>query len=108
MTTLDITWTGNDSHADRSLARILAGALGAWFLVVLMAGSRRIFFTPPGQPPLPVLVAILVPLALFAMAYRWSPRFRAFVLGLDLRTLTALQAWRVLGAMFLALYAFDV
>ena len=108
MTTLDISRTGHPSRSDRGLAWVLAGGLGVWFLVVLVAGGRGVFVTPPSRPPLPVLVAILVPLALFATAYRWSPRFRAFALGLDLRTLTAVQAWRVLGAIFLALYAFDL
>jgi hypothetical protein len=108
MTTLGLTWTAHDSRSDRTLTSILASALGAWFLIVLVAGSRGVFVTPPSEPPLPVLAAILVPLALFAILYRWSTRFRAFVLGLDLRVLTAVQAWRVLGAMFLALYAFDL
>jgi hypothetical protein len=108
MTKLDLTWTGHDSRSDRSLAWLLAGALGIWFVIVLVAGGRGVFLTPPSEPPLPVLVAILAPLALFAAMYRWSARFRAFALGLDLRTLTALQAWRVIGVMFLALYAFDL
>ena len=30
------------------------------------------------------------------------------MLGIDLRWLTAMQSWRVIGVMFLALYAFDV
>ncbi len=43
---------------------------------------------------------------LFGLVYRLSRRFRAFALGIDLRLLTAMQAWRVIGIMFLALYAF--
>jgi len=108
MTSLDIVWSRNETHSDQGLTRLLAGALGVWFLVVLVAGSRGAFVTAPSQPPLPVLAAILTPLALFAVAYRWSARVRAFLLALDLRTLTAVQAWRVLGAVFLALYAFDL
>src|SRR5262249_1196478 len=77
-------------------------------VIVLAASAHGVFVTPPSQPPLPVLVAILAPLAGFTLAYRWSARFRAFVLGLDLRTLTAVQAWRGLGATFLALYAYDL
>src|SRR5207237_4965721 len=48
------------------------------------------------------------PPLLFAIAYRVSPGFRAFVLGLDLRWLTAVQSWRVIGIMFLAFYAFGL
>jgi hypothetical protein len=35
-----------------------------------------------------------------------SARFRRFVLAQDMRTLTMMQLWRVIGFAFLALYAF--
>src|SRR5262245_12109485 len=91
MTTLGIGWQGHDRRSDRNLAWTLTAALAAWLFIVLAAAARGVFVTPPSQPPLPVLVAIVTPLAGFAVAYRWSARLRAFVLGLDLRTLTAVQ-----------------
>jgi hypothetical protein len=52
------------------------------------------------SPPLAVLVAVAAPPLLFAATYRASRRFRDFVLAIDLRLLTAIQGWRVLGGMF--------
>lgn len=93
-----------------TLSRILGVAvvLTVWFLAVLAAGSAGAFQSTPSQPPLPILVALAVPPLLFAVVYRAVPGFRRVVLAIDLRFLTALQAWRVIGIMFLALYAFDL
>jgi hypothetical protein len=55
-----------------------------------------------------VLVAVAGPPLIFAAAYRASRRFRDFVLAIDLRLLTAVQSWRVIGVMFLAFYAFGL
>jgi hypothetical protein len=52
-----------------------------------------------------VLGAVAGPLLIFAAAYRASRRFRDFVLAMDLRLLTAVQSWRVIGVMFLVFYA---
>jgi hypothetical protein len=67
-----------------------------------------VFDAGPGRPPLPILLAIVGPLIRFAVLYRASAAFQRFVLGIDLRLLTAMQSWRVIGVMFLALYAFDL
>jgi hypothetical protein len=83
-------------------------AVAAWFATVFFAGRAGLFEAGPSRPPLPLLVAILIPPALFALGYRLSDRLRNFALSLDLRVLTAMQAWRVIGIMFLALYAFDL
>jgi len=82
--------------------------LVAWFLTVLVAGHEGMFEAAVGQPPLGLLIALVAPLLLFAILYRASAAFRRFVLETDLRLLTVVQAWRVLGVMFLALYAFDL
>lgn len=91
-----------------SLTKTLTIVLAAWFLIVLAAGAAGVFESAPSRPPLPVLVAVAGPPLLFTFVYRASRRFREFVLGIDLRLLTAIQSWRVLGAMFLALYAFGL
>ena len=56
----------------------------------------------------PIAITVFVPVALFLTAYATSGTFRNFVLAQDLRLLTALQLWRVVGFSFLLLYAFDV
>jgi hypothetical protein len=87
---------------------VLTMVLGVWFLIALAAGATGLFEAAPSRPPLAVPVAVAGPPLLFALVYRVSRAFRDFVLGIDLRLLTAIQSWRVLGVMFLALYAFDL
>src|SRR6266545_4306679 len=84
----------------------LIGAI--WLLAIVVAGASGMFEAGRGRPPLALLAALVVPPALFLLAYRVSAGFRRFVLGLDLRLLTAVQIWRVLGGTFLFLYAFNL
>jgi hypothetical protein len=91
------------------MTTLVAGAvLGLWFLGALWGGAAGVFQAAPSRPPLALLVAVVGPPLVFAVAYRVSRGFRAFVLGIDLRWLTAVQSWRVIGIMFLALYAFGL
>ena len=55
-----------------------------------------------------MLLSILVPVAAFLAAYAASGRFRDFVMSWDIRVLTMLQHWRVLGFTFLMLYGLGV
>ena len=82
--------------------------LAIWLAAVFAFGAAGAFTTAPGQPPLPILFAATVPLALFFAAYGLSRSFREFALGADLRLLTAVQAWRAGGLGFLALYTYGV
>ena len=52
--------------------------------------------------------AVIGPVALFLALYAASPGFRGFVLSRDLRVVTMLQAWRVVGFGFLLLYGHGV
>jgi hypothetical protein len=51
------------------------------------------------------LLAIVLPLVHFALAWLASARFRRFLAGVDLWTPTLLQTWRVAGISFLILWA---
>ena len=93
---------------ERGLPTLAAAALAIWIAAVLSLASTGAFAASPTQPPLGIFLAIVLPPLLFALLYRLSRRFRAFALAIDLRWLTAIQGWRVLGAMFLALYAFGL
>jgi hypothetical protein len=94
--------------AGRSLAAPLAAIVALWFAAALALGAAGAFQASPSRPPLGVLLAIVLPLLAFALGYRLSPRLRGFALSLDLRLLTAIQGWRVVGVAFLALYAYDL
>lgn len=56
----------------------------------------------------PIAITATAPVILFLLAYAFMPGFRAFVLAQDLRKLTMIQHWRVLGFAFLLLYAHGV
>ena len=89
-------------------AGTVAIVLGLWFAASAFAGYAGLLQNPPGQPPLPLVVATAVPVGLFLALYFSSAGFRGYVLGLDPRLVTVLQTWRILGLMFVGLYAFDV
>ena len=80
----------------------------AWAALSLVLNILGVFATPSDKPPLPLLISIIGPPILFVIAYSLSVRVRTISLSLDLRLLTAMQAWRVIGAMFLVLMWFGL
>jgi len=80
-------------------------ALAAWFALVWTGLEAGVFWAGPHEAPVVLLLAILAPPALFAAGYAASAGFRRFVLSLDLRLLTAIQCWRVVGGAFIAMQA---
>jgi hypothetical protein len=75
----------------------------AWAALSLMLNVLGVFATPPDKPPLALLISVIGPPIFFAVSYFFSAKVRTLALRLDLRLLTAMQAWRVVGAMFLVL-----
>jgi hypothetical protein len=69
--------------------------------VIRPDGSARPAQAGPGVPAYEVL-----PVAAVATAYRALPRFRSYLLGLDLRLVLMAQLWRVIGITFLFALAF--
>jgi len=87
---------------------VTAVVLAVWFTLVIVLGARGEFVTPPGTPPLPILIGVMAPIILFLAGYGMSSSFREFVLAIDLRLMMGVQAWRFAGLGFLALYAHGV
>ena len=86
----------------------LAGLMLVWFVAAYGIGTGQ-FLTNDGQSVFaPIALSAFVPVALFFAAYGLIARFRDFVLAQDIRTLTMLHLWRVIGFVFLPLYAFGV
>ncbi len=86
----------------------LAVVLTVWFALAAVAGTSGILTTGPDTLARPVLLSVIVPIAVFLGLYAASPTFRGFVMSQDIRFLTMLQLWRVLGFAFLPLYAYGV
>src|SRR5215469_5418550 len=98
----------NLSNGRPSVRSVVVGALAVWFGVVFLLGSQGTFVASPGAPPLPIFFGVATPLGLFLAAYFGLKSFRDFVLGADLRFVTAMQAWRWAGGQFFWLYAWGV
>lgn len=77
-----------------------------WTAVVMTQAYWGAFDVPSHEPAFPTLVAIAIPVILFAACMLFSKRLRDSALALDPILLTEFQAWRILGGLFLAVYAF--
>jgi hypothetical protein len=81
----------------------LALSITASKLLVFEAGSKYSF-----APPLPLGLAVGGPIALFAIWFAASPRFRQFALSVNPVALTIAQTWRIVGITFVVLASFGL
>ena len=92
---------------NRARTKTLAFIVVALWAVVAVAAIQSGFYQPkPGQLPLNFFIGSGVPVAAFLGLYAVSAPFRDLVLGWDLRLLTAMQAWRVIGFAMVVLLSF--
>lgn len=97
-----------ETQAKGSPAGVVFAVGGLWLavaLALLLSGSLE---TPQGTPPVKILAAAIVPILGFGVWYRTSAALREWVLRLDLPLIVMLQAWRVIGGVFLVLLAFGL
>jgi hypothetical protein len=80
----------------------------AQFAIAYVVGTEHLLTNDSLSMFLPVGITVAIPVTLFLAAYGFSQRFRDFILAQELRTLAMMQHWRVVGFVFLPLYAFDV
>lgn len=85
------------------MARITWSALALWFLASLLGGLTGAF-NQHGEPPILLGLSIAAPIIGFVTLYAASERFRAFAHSLNLALLVGLNALRVVGFVFLALW----
>jgi len=90
------------------MKHVVYTVLAVWFVVVVVLGARGAYATPTQSPPLPILLGVMTPLLVFALAYATSQAFRQFVRSADLVFLTAVQGWRAGGLVFLAFSAYGL
>jgi hypothetical protein len=96
----------NDNRS--SMRSFVFVALALWLGLVFVLGSRGAFVGRLDSPPLPIFFGLATPLVLFFGAYFGWSAFREFILGADLRLVTAIQGWRWAGLGFIWLYAHGV
>jgi hypothetical protein len=98
-----------DQPVSRAGASLLVSALlVVWLSLIVAFGATDAFAATPGTPPLRLLAVVLGPVIAFLIAYRMSAAVREYALMIDLRFVTATQAWRFGGFAFLALYTYGV
>lgn len=89
-------------------AKFTAGLVGAWFALSLTASALHLFRSSPNAPPLALGLAALTPIVAFVIWFAVSPGLRQFTLSLNLRILTMVHSWRVMGFVFLVLAAYGI
>lgn len=94
--------------ANTKYGKLTAGLIGAWFLVSLTISALHGFNGDPSRPPLPLGLAVVIPIGLFLLWYAASKSFRQFVLNLNPRALTYVHSWRLVGFTFLVLYSYRI
>jgi hypothetical protein len=82
----------------------VCGALGAWFLLILAFGATAALGPAGGGAPA-LGVAVVLPVAALASAYFALPSVRNAMTTTPLPALIAVHAIRLLGFLFLVLYA---
>jgi len=84
----------------------VAAGLAVWAGLAALLGQSGFFQTEIGGIPVAIVAAIALPVFGFIIAWRAFAGVRAFVEAQDLATLTAVQGWRVVGAVFVFLWAY--
>jgi len=95
--------TRSTPRTNRGLRSSVFILLALWFALSFTLGARGVFINRPGTPPLALLAGVVVPIAVFLVAYWTSRSFRNLVLAADVPLLTATQSWRFAGVGFIAL-----
>lgn len=80
--------------------------LAVWAGGIVLAILAGAFDRDDGPARLAMPAAVVIPVAAVAVLFRVSPRFREYLLALDLRLVVAAQLWRVVGIAFLFALAF--
>ncbi|HEU5337387.1 MAG TPA: hypothetical protein VFU27_15570 [Terriglobales bacterium] len=97
------------SEASKPYRKIAAGLLAAWFSLAVIAGGLGVFASNAlFHLPLPLGLAVMLPIIVFSVWMASSAGFRQFLLSLDSRLLTLVQTWRIAGFVFLVLATYGI
>lgn len=91
--------------------RLTAVLLIFWLAISITAGKLMIFHAGSKyavHPPIPLGLAVLLPITLFLLWFTLSRRFRQFALSLNPMALTIAETWRIGGITFVTLQVFHI
>ncbi len=100
--------SSHNTESNRAVWAGLTGLLLTWFAAAYVIGAERLLQNEAGAFFAPIALTATIPVAAFLAVYALSSRFRGFILAQDIRALTMLQHWRVIGFVFLPLTFFAV
>ena len=96
-----VTTSENEVGGRATALATTLSVLVAWFLVAVWLGLRGAFAGPAGGLPIGLALALVVPLAVFALDSRLGGPLFDGLRRLDLASLIALQTFRVIGVVFI-------
>jgi hypothetical protein len=79
--------------------------LALWFALAFALARAGLFELQGAGVPFPLALAATIPPILFLGAHATLAPVRSWVAGLDMALVTGVQCWRVIGAVFLILWA---
>ena len=100
--------SNHETERHGAVRAVLAGLLLAWFAATYAIGVEGLLANEGSSFFAPIAITAAIPVAAFLAVYALSSWFRRFILSQDIRTLTMVQHWRVIGFAFLPLYFFGV
>jgi hypothetical protein len=80
---------------------VLGSALAIWFAFALVMGAQGHYVASPGNPPLALGLAVVLPIVAFALVYNLRGAVWQFCQTLDLRLVVVAHTWRIVGIDFL-------
>ena len=100
------TRTDERQGTGRLVTGPVAIGLAVWAGVAALLAQAGLFQIDIGGIPVAIVAAITIPVVGFLLAWRALSGVRAYVEAQNLALLTALQGWRVVGAVFVFLWVY--
>jgi hypothetical protein len=85
--------------------KLTLSLIAGWLTFALVAGAMGVFSNNANRLGVSIAIAALTPLVIFAIWFAASESFRRYLLSVNPRVLTSLQAFRVVGFIFVLLEA---
>lgn len=94
-----------NNHVNKQSVKVAVYTMIAlWFLFALLMGVLGGYVGGPGKPPLYLGLTLGLPILFFVVWYLRRGSLWSFAQTLDLRVVTLLHVWRLLGIVFLINY----
>lgn len=100
--------TSNIRPDHQQMSKLIMAVAAVWFISAFVLAFSGMLDFQRGGRPLGILLAIVVPVIIYLLAYFSLPVFREWVLSLDMRPLILLHSMRTVGLGFIFLHFNDL